>query len=200
MKRRSLIINSLAFSALAGMKVNAAEAWVNSINQYFNSIDSAYALFTQYEGSGKTSKGRFFLDKPGKMRFEYDAPNPALVVADGTALAIFDKKSNTGPQTYPQNSTPLSILAKSNVDLTSNKFVRQFKKSGGEGFVLVQDPARPNIGTLELRFRISPGKLLGWKSTDQSGTVTTVELSELHTGLAIAPDLFNIVKIKKELS
>lgn len=199
MNRRSFIQSTLlgatAATALA-TPIFAADPWVNDLNKYFNDLRTAFATFSQTDPNGRKTSGRFYLQKPGKMRFEYDDPKYPLTVSDGNTLAIFDPKSNTGPQTYPQNITPVSLLARDNVDLTGTKFVKKITKKGNEGLISLYDPANAQYGELILRVDIAKRALLGWQAVDQAGGRTTISLSNLSQSVAMNPNLFNIVKIK----
>ncbi len=197
MDRRNFIVAGLAGLAFSRASSSvAAEAWVQSINNYMNSVKSAFAPFSQVDASGKSASGRFYLQKPGKMRFEYDQKDFPLTVSDGTSIAIFDNKSNTGPQIYPQNMTPVSLISKSNVDLTRSKFVTKIAKQGNEALITMADPAHPNYGSITVRYSISNPTIKGWQAVDQSGNRTTVTLQSFNTDVAMNPSLFNIVKIK----
>ncbi len=175
-----------------------AEAWIVNLNNYFNSIKTAFAPFTQTNPNGSKVSGRFYLSKPGKMRFEYDDPKQPLVVADGSVLAVFDPKTNMGPSKYPQVNNPLTLLAKNNLDLTGTKFVRKIEKSPstGEALITIADPAKAQYGSLILRVNTSQNKIKGWQAIDKAGNRTTVALNDFHAGVAMNPDLFNIVKIQ----
>jgi outer membrane lipoprotein-sorting protein len=58
--------------------------------------------------------------------------------------------------------------------------------------IVVQDPERPEIGTLELVFTDDPVELRQWVVTDQSGQQTTIALGALRTGVDVPAILFSI--------
>ena len=201
MERRDFItlLGASAATAVAAPSLSA-EAWVGKLNAYFNSVKTAFAPFTQTNPNGSKVTGRFYLSKPGKMRFEYDDPKQPMLVADGAVMAVFDKKSNMGPQKYPQINNPLSLLAKSNLDLTGTKYVRKISQSPstGEALITVADPSKSQYGSLILRVNMKESKLKGWQAIDKGGNRTTISLHDFHTGVAMNPDLFNIVKLQKQ--
>lgn len=197
MERRHFLLTGAAGLIFAKATASvAAEPWVADMNTYLNSVKTAFAPFSQVDASGRKASGRFYLQKPGKMRFEYDQKEFPLTVTDGTAIAIFDPKSNAGPQTYPQNTTPVSLISKSNIDLMNTKFVTRMEKNGNEGLITMVDPARPKVGSLILRVDLKNPTIKGWQAIDQAGNKTTVTFPEFHTGVAMNPSLFDIVKIK----
>lgn len=177
----------------------SAEAWIENLNRYFNSVKTAFAPFTQTNPNGSKVSGRFYLSKPGKMRFEYDDPKQPLLVADGSILAIFDPKTNLGPSKYPQINNPLTLLAKSNLDLTSTKFVRRIERgaSSNEALITIADPAKAQYGSLILRVNMKENAIKGWQAIDKGGNRTTIALNAFHAGVAMNPDLFNILKIQR---
>ncbi len=165
---------------------------VNRLNTYLTNLRSAVATFTQENPDGTTVTGTFYMKKPGKMRFEYDAPSDSLVVADGRTLAIFDAKSNVSPQRYPQRRTPLSLLSADNIDVTSSIFVRRIEESGGRAYVTMFDPEKPRNGQMVMIFNIEPMRLVEWILTDKSGLETHVYLDELQTDVELHNRLFSI--------
>lgn len=180
---------TVVLSAQTGLAQNAV---IDSVNEYLTNLQSATARFTQDNADGSTSTGTFYLQKPGKMRFEYDAPSPALIVADGQALAIFDRKSNRGPQRYPQASTPLSLLTRANVSVTSSKFVRLIEEKGGNIHVTMYDPAEPGNGTMRMIFDQNPVVLTAWVIIDSSGLESVVNLGPLTENVSLDSRLFSI--------
>ena len=193
MDRRFFIAALGAVSVLSfGGSANAQNAVVDELNTYLNSLQSVTSRFTQESADGSTATGLFYLQKPGKMRFEYDAPSPALLVADGTALAVFDKKSNRGPQRYPQSSTPLSLLSRSDVDIRRSKFVQQLEASSAEIHLTLFDPENADNGNIKMIFERNPVRLVEWIVVDGSGLESVVRLGSISTDISLDSALFSI--------
>lgn len=200
MERRNFLLTATAglfMSQATGLF--AAEAWVTELNTYMNSIKTAFAPFSETGPSGKKASGKFYLQKPGKMRFEYDQKDRAMVIADGTTIAILDPKSNSQNQKYPQNQTPVSMISKANVDLMSSPFIKKLEKNGNEALITMVDPKRPNIGTLIVRVDMASRTIKGWQSIDQSGGKTTISFPEFHEGVAMNAGWFNITAAQKQM-
>jgi outer membrane lipoprotein-sorting protein len=113
-------------------------------------------------------------------------------MASGGQLAIFDPRSNTGPDRYPLNQTPLSIILQNNVDLERADMVTNIVSDGITTTVTAQDPDNPNYGSIQLVFTANPVELRQWIVTDEFGTETTVILNDLIMGSVIRDVLFNI--------
>lgn len=168
---------------------------LKEISRYLNSLKNAEGAFTQANPDGTLSRGKFFLKRPGRMRFEYEPPNAALVVAGQGTLAIFDTKSNTGPQQYPLIRTPLHIILKDRVNLSASGMVVAHKHNGVSTSITAQDPKNPNYGNVKLVFTDKPTELRQWVVTDESGQKTTVVLGKLATDKRIKGSLFDIKKL-----
>ena len=126
------------------------------------------------------------------MRFEYNPPNNALVLASSGRLAIFDDKGNQDPVIYPLKRTPLAIILAKNIDLASSPMVVGHEVEGAVTVVSVQDPGHPDQGRVELVF-IGPEPVLRqWVVRDANGGTTTMILGDFQTGMALGSSLFNI--------
>lgn len=170
----------------------AQNEMVSQLNDYLTNLQSATATFRQENADGTEITGTFYMKKPGKMRFEYDAPSDSLVVADGRTLAIFDAKSNVSPQRYPQRRTPLSMLSRDDIDVTSSVFVRRIEEVEGRSYMTMYDPEKPRNGQMVMIFETDPMQLVEWILTDKSGLETHVFLDDLETGLELRNRIFNI--------
>jgi len=179
--------------ALASALPAAAERLpLDAISQYLNGMKTAQAQFTQINGDGSMSTGQLYIKRPGRVRFEYNPPEESLVLAGGGAVAIFDAKSNTGPETYPLSKTPLSIILAENVNLGQARMVTGHTSDGNTTTVTAQDPAHPEYGDIRLVFTGNPIELRQWVIRDDTGSTTTVVLGDLQTGVSLGDGMFNI--------
>ncbi|MCX7644260.1 MAG: outer membrane lipoprotein carrier protein LolA [Rhodobacteraceae bacterium] len=189
--RRSLLLAPLALAAAAAPAL-AAPIPLAEISRYLNSIQTAESTFTQLNADGSRSTGRLFIQRPNRMRFEYDPPNAALVLASSGQVAVFDAKSNQPPEQYPLRRTPLNLILARNIDLTRARMVVAHGEEQGMTTVTAQDPDNPQYGTIKLFFSPSPIALRQWIVTDETGYQTTVVLDGLRTGASYPPSLFSI--------
>ena len=190
-KRILSFIVVLALTIYAGA-ASAQQLSLSQISAYLNQLQTAQGGFTQINADGTLSTGQIYIKRPGRIRFEYNAPSDSLVMAGGGQLAVFDPRSNTGPDRYPLNQTPLSIILQANVDLDRADMVTNVTSDGTTTTVTAQDPDNPNYGSIQLVFTASPVELRQWIVTDEFGTETTVILNDLVAGGAIRDVLFNI--------
>jgi len=191
--RRRLLLAATAAAAVAGMPARAQERLsLAAISDYLNGISTAEAPFTQLNADGTRSSGRLYIRRPGRIRFEYDPPERALVVAGGGMVAIFDGRSNERAEQYPIRRTPLHLILADRVDLARARMVVEHGVEGAATTVTAQDPERPEEGTIRLYFGRDPVRLTQWVITDGAGYQTTTVLGDLRTGMQLSPFLFDI--------
>ncbi len=196
MKRRSF----MAWTAAVVLTATPAVAQGLSLDQvsaYLNGLQTAQGGFTQINADGTLSTGQIYIKRPGRIRFEYNAPDNSLVMAGGGQVAIFDPRSNNGPDRYPLNQTPLKIILERNVDLARASMVMGHTSDGTTTTVTAQDPAHPQYGNIQMVFTANPVELRQWIVTDEVGSQTTMILNDLVRGGRINDIKFNIVNETK---
>lgn len=191
MKLIRVLMAPVLWAAMA-LPAAAERLSLDEISRYLNSLVTAQGQFTQINEDGTISTGRILIRRPGRVRFEYDPPEAALVVADGATVGIIDPRSNEGPQGYPLNRTPLSIILARNVNLSRARMVTGHSSDGTTTTVRAQDPDNPDYGSIDLVFTADPVELRQWVINDSGGGRTTVVLGELRTGVQIADENFVI--------
>ena len=111
-------------------QVWADKIGIDALSAYLDGLRTANAKFTQINADGSLSTGSLFIKRPGRVRFEYDPPNDALVLAAGGQLAIFDPNGNDVPESYPLSRTPLSLILAENINLSRDRMVRAHQFDG----------------------------------------------------------------------
>ncbi|EEX13626.1 MULTISPECIES: LolA family protein [Salipiger] len=175
-----LITAALTALVLTTVSAAAQQLSLNQISQYLNSIQSAKSPFTQINGDGTISTGTISIKRPGKVRFEYNPPEQALVLAWSGAVYVFDKKVRGQPETYPLSQTPLSIILERNVNLAQRGMVTGHSYDGTATTVTAQDPRHPEYGSIQMKFTGNPVELRQWIIRDGNGNTTTVVLGGLQ--------------------
>ncbi|MES0828052.1 LolA family protein [Ruegeria sp. SCP11] len=181
---------ALALTLAAPAAWAAEKLPLSQISSYLNGLKTVQTTFTQVNDDGSLSTGKLWLQRPGKMRFEYDPPSSAVVLANTGTVQIFDPKSNQPPEQYPLNRTPLSLVLARNVNLGQANMVVGHDFDGTATVVTAQDPKNPESGRIELMFTDNPIELRKWVIHDNAGTQTTVLLGQLDTGKNLSRDLF----------
>ena len=184
-------IAAVALALVAGQSAWADKLPLNTISAYLNDLKTAEGTFAQINDDGSTSSGKLYIKRPGKMRFEYNPPDSALVVASSNAVYIADSKSNQRPETYPLRRTPLSLILARNVNLSAANMVVGHSFDGTATVVTAQDPENPEYGSIQMKFTGNPVQLRQWVVKDNGGGETTVVLGELKTGGTLSNRLFD---------
>ena len=195
MNRRTALMApflALALAPFGALPAQAEPIPLAELSAYLNRLTTAEADFTQINADGSISKGRLYIRRPGRVRFEYAPPDRSLVMAGGGQVAIFDAKSNQPPEQYPLRRTPLNLILAERVDLgTARMVVGHYEAQDGTR-VVAQDPEAPEYGTIELVFSRDPVALTSWIISDDLGNRTTIVLDRMETGMNLPASLFNI--------
>jgi outer membrane lipoprotein-sorting protein len=171
----------------ANQKAQAAR-----VSNYLSSLQTLVGNFVQVGPDGSKTKGDFYIQKPGKVRFEYDAPSPIAIIADGSSLAVRDRKLAT-QDIYPLSQTPLRYLLSDRIDLLKDTNV--VNVTADDVFISITIEERQAlIGTSRLMLMVGAkdGQLKQWTVTDPQGYDTTVAIYNVDSSKKVDPSLFKI--------
>ncbi|MCX7306828.1 MAG: outer-membrane lipoprotein carrier protein LolA, partial [Afipia sp.] len=146
----------------------------SKVSAYISSLQNLTGNFVQVGPDGSRTTGDFYIQKPGKLRFEYDAPSPIALIADGTTLAVRDSKLAT-QDIYPLSQTPLRYLLSDRIDLMKDTTV--VGVTADDIFISVTiEEKQPLVGTSRLMLMVGAkdNQLKQWTVTDPQGYDTTV--------------------------
>ncbi len=171
----------------ANQKAQAAK-----VSAYLSSLQTLVGNFVQVGPDGSKTKGDFYIQKPGKVRFEYDPPTPIEIIADGSSLAVRDRNLAT-QDIYPLSQTPLRFLLSDRIDLMKDTNV--VNVTADDVFISITiEEKQALVGTSRLMLMVGAkdGQLKQWTVTDPQGYDTTVAVYNLDTTRKIDPSLFKI--------
>tara|TARA_B100000780_G_scaffold5153_1_gene4093 strand:+ start:1286 stop:1873 length:588 start_codon:yes stop_codon:yes gene_type:complete len=171
---------------------SAEKLSLDAISSYFNTMTTAEAAFTQNNDDGTQSIGRMHIKRPGRIRFEYDPPNLALVIVGGGQVAVFDPKANAEPIRFALRQTPLSLVLEKTVDFARRDMVLAHTNDGPRTIITLQDPDRAEYGYIQLVFTDDPMQLRQWIVDDNSGNKTQIVLGDWTQDKNMPNILFNI--------
>lgn len=160
-------------------------------NESLNAIDTVRGRFMQRDFRDQITTGSFYLNRPGRMRFEYDAPSPILLISDGAMVAIEDRDLET-VDAVPLSQTPLNLILRPNTDLARFANILAVERKGGYISLRVSDKTEETQGELDLFFDPETFELKQWQSIDANGAVTTVQLFSAEYDVRIPARLFRI--------
>jgi outer membrane lipoprotein-sorting protein len=164
---------------------------LDRISTYLNAALTLKGSFVQIGPEGQVDEGRFYIQKPGRMRFEYAAPNPTLIVSDGSTVAVVNKKLNTTDR-YPIWTTPLSLILSDDVDLKKNPAIIGLTHQDGQLVVNARSHSSRATGNITLVFSEPDIALRQWTVIDAQGLTTTVSVRDLKQDASLDPALFKI--------
>jgi outer membrane lipoprotein-sorting protein len=163
---------------------------VERINAYFNNITNLQGSFEQVDATNKRSTGRFYVQRPGKIRFDYAPPSGLRIVADGSSLAIEDSDLRT-VEKYPIQSTPFRLLLSDSVDLARDARIVGVESQEGTLAISLEDKSGDAAGTIRLVFDSGAElQLKQWLITDAQGLTTRVDVNDIVAGRKVATDFF----------
>jgi len=165
-------------------------ALVNRVSTYLTSVQVLTGNFVQIGPDGRRTTGHLFIQKPGKVRFEYDPPSPIDIIADGTQVVVRDRQLAT-QDLYPLSQTPLRFLLADHIDLLQDTNVVGVTADDTYVSVMIEEK-QAFIGTnrLLMMFDSKDFKLKQWTVTDVQGFDTTIAVSNLDTSKRPDPNLF----------
>ncbi len=165
---------------------------LEKINNYFNSITNLSGKFVQVGPDGNKTEGEFYMQKPGKVRFEYDDPSPIELISDGSAVAVRDRKLAT-QDIYPLSQTPLRFLLSDKLDLLKDtNVVNVYSDDLFMTVVIEEKNLVAGTNRLMIMFGAKDHQLKQWTVTDPQGYDTTVAVSNLDSSKKPDPKLFKI--------
>jgi outer membrane lipoprotein-sorting protein len=167
------------------------DALVNRASRALEQIRTVEATFRQVSPKGAVTTGTLTLARPGRLRIDYDAPSPLLVVSDGARVTISDRKFKTA-DSVPLQATPLFFILKSNVNLARDAMVTDVARQGEAVFITARDRKRKIDGQITIELRGPNLQLAGWRIVDGQSGATSISLLETRTPARIDPKLFVI--------
>ncbi|WP_293717389.1 outer membrane lipoprotein carrier protein LolA [Stappia sp.] len=185
---------------LAGPGVTRAEAaalsseqqqTLSEVNAYFNSVKTMHGDFIQFGPNGERAEGKFYLARPGRIRFYYNPPSKVDIVADGKSVSVKDRKLAT-QDIWPLSETPLRFLLAEKINLEKDADVASVSVEPDLVTVVLSDTSTFGSGRLTLIFDAKSTELKQWTVTDAQGYDTSVAIYNTTVNGPTNPKLFTI--------
>ncbi|MCT7376453.1 outer membrane lipoprotein carrier protein LolA [Chelativorans salis] len=179
--------------ALGILTVSAAQAAADTaqrIAAHFSSVRTMTGEFVQFGPRGEQTGGKFYIERPGKLRFDYEGSSGFRVVSDGTSVVVRNKRMNTA-DVYPLSQTPLKLLLDERIDLSGEK-VQSVQQDEDLTTVKLADRKVFGSSTITMMFDASTYQLRQWTITDAQGKDTTVMIYNVQEGVTFDPSVFAI--------
>jgi outer membrane lipoprotein-sorting protein len=167
-------------------------ALLDRISNYLSSVQTMVGKFVQVGPDGGRTEGAFYIQKPGRVRFEYNPPSPIDIISDGSSVVVRDRKLAT-QDLYPLSQTPLRYLLAERIDLLRDTDVVSVSADDSFATVVIEQK-QLLIGTdrLMIMFDAKDLTLKQWTVTDPQGFDTTVAVYNLDSTKKPDPNLFVI--------
>lgn len=165
------------------------QATIERVEKYLSGLTTVAADFTQVAPDGAIATGKFYLKRPGKMRWQYDPPVPVLMVADGRSLVYYDAELQQVSY-FPLGSTLASFLAQEIISFTGKIGIQGIEEKDGALRITLAQREKPEEGRLMLEFSDKPLLIRNMVVTDATRQTTTVSLNHARFGVALDKALF----------
>lgn len=183
----AIAVVSPVSTAQAQTSGNTAQA--QAIANQFTAVKTMTGEFVQFGPKGDQTGGKFYIERPGKIRFNYDK-SPITVISDGESVVVNNKKLDTW-DLYPLSKTPLKLLLSDHVDLGGGR-LRGLKNEPDALTMVLGDKSVFADATISLMFDPANAELKQWTITDAQRQDTTVMIFNVQKGVRFADNMFKI--------
>lgn len=188
--RVAALAGLVAIASTTGNSAAQVKSSAQQIADHFSSVRTMTGEFVQFGPRGEQTAGTFAIERPGKIRFDYEPPAAFKVVSDGSHVLLNNRKLRTY-ETYPLSKTPLKMLLDDRIDLSNGK-VEAVREDDDLTTIVLADKSIFGNSKLTMMFDPKTFELRQWTITDAQGKDTTVMIFNVKDGVAVNPDLFKI--------
>ncbi|MEM5470760.1 outer membrane lipoprotein carrier protein LolA [Hoeflea sp. AS60] len=160
------------------------------VADHFASVKTMTGEFIQFGPNGEQTGGKFFIERPGKLRFNYEEPSAVRVISDGRNVVIGNRKLRTW-DLYPYGKTPLKLLLSDRIDL-SGETVRSVKEDPDLTTIVLGNKSIFGDSTISMMFDPTTFELKQWTIRDAQGKDTSVMIFNVQAGVKFAADVFEV--------
>ncbi|WP_425457889.1 outer-membrane lipoprotein carrier protein LolA [Aureimonas fodinaquatilis] len=186
---RAVLLTALMALPLAAPANAQATAVAQRVADHFSSVQSMAGSFVQFDAAGNQTEGKFYIERPGRIRFDY-AGTPVRVIADGRQVAINNRKLNTW-DLYPLSRTPMKLLLDRRIDLSSAN-IQSVQEAPDLTTIVMGDKSIFGNSRITMMFDPNSYELRQWTIRDAQGKDTTVMIYDVQQGVKIDPSVFTI--------
>lgn len=179
---------------------HAENADLGKIESYLNNISTLEANFVQMSSNGGSAEGKIYIEKPSKIRMEYTAPDPLLIVGNGEYI-IYNDKELDQITNIDYKDIPATMILSNKIKFDGkNLKVTDFYKDSGQTSVTVEMPNSPGVKPITLIFDNAPFRLKQWKVIDQQNIEVTISLFDAEQDKKLSENLFKFNKKSEKAS
>jgi len=187
----ALFLGAAFAPSLAAAKIQGKDRKaVEKISQHFSGVPSMSGEFIQFGPNGEQTGGKFYLKRPGKIRFDYAKPSPITVKADGRTVGINNRRLKTW-DFFPLRKTPLRLLLADRIDV-NDKAIKSVKREADLTTVILGDKSIFGNSKITLMFDPKSYELRQWTITDDQGKDTSVMIFNVQNNVRLSKKLFRM--------
>jgi len=149
------------------------------VTAYFNRLTNLKGTFVQTSGDNKRQRGKFYISRPGRFRFEFNLPSRVVIISDGRYVAIQDHDLNTDSR-WELSYTPFRALLQKDVDLLRDARMVEVQEVDNTIIIAFEDKSGDASSRIKLFVTAAPEmQIKGWIAKDAQGLETRVDLTEI---------------------
>ncbi len=136
-------------------------------------------------------RGEFLLDRPGKFRWDYAAPNKQVILADGRDVWIIDedlKQVTRHYQSWALKGTPAAFLTMQASIEDDFEVVEKGERSGTQWLELI--PRDPDSDLNRVLLGLADQELRQMELNDKFGQISRFRFFDVQRNVPIDPELF----------
>ncbi len=197
LKRFSLMLAGVLSLSIGS--VQAEEDAVSRLNQFVAEVSEFQAMFTQtvVDSEGniiEQADGEFLLSRPGKFRWDYVAPYPQQIVADGQRIWFYDEdleQITVKSQDETLADTPAGLLSGKSMPEDAYNIMAVEKNDNLQWVELTPKDAESNFQRVQLGF--DETGLQQMLMTDAFDQQTNLQFTEVKINPTLAADRFDFI-------
>ncbi len=188
----------LAFGLLltSPLLAQAANNDIQRAEDYLRSLSTVKADFVQRADNGSRLSGTFYLNRPGKLRFEYNEVDD-FIVADGVFIYFYDSEMQE-QSNAPIGQTLADFLLRKDLSLTNDLTVKNIASENGYQVLTLTEKADEGAGEVKLFFTTAPYALSKWQVIDAAGLTTEITLANMQRDVKLPASLFAYIAPKED--
>jgi outer membrane lipoprotein-sorting protein len=189
MKKLFLTLMVLVLTGASAFAATSNDKYVGMAEQWLSDLNMASADFRQIDYQGRELRGKFYINRPGRLRFEYEAPIEDHIIADGTFIYFHDGETGQA-NSAPIGATLADFILRSDVSMDGKMKVDSVRERDGLVQIAISQADQPGTGQLILNFTKDPFALNSWRIIDAQGLTTDIMLSNFAKVPYLDPRLF----------
>ena len=163
---------------------------IGRVSDHFVKVPTMAGEFIQFGPNGNQTGGKFYIKRPGKIRFVYQDPTPIKIVSNGKTVAVNNRKLKTW-DFYPLKKTPLSLVLGNKMAI-DNETIRKVDIDDDLITIVMGDDRIFGDSIITMMFDPRNYDLRQWVIRDAQGKETTVMIFNVEKNVKIPASYFKV--------